>query len=430
MYWMYCFALIGQLTFIVSQTCADDWHQWRGINRDGVWHESGLIETFGTESLQPVWVSPVSAGFSGPTVAQGRVFVMDKLTDPQEMERILCLDEQTGHPLWEFKYPVKYDIDYGYGPRTSVAIMDGKAFSLGAMGYAVCIDIYSGIPLWQRDLKTDFAANIPVWGAASSPLVFDDKVIYQVGGSNGACILALETSSGKEVWRALDEKNAYSSPILIEQGGKPVVVCWTAESFSGINPNDGSVYWSYPFKPKSLVSNIPTPVFDGHHLFFTCFYDGSFLFKINHETMGIELLWERGGRNERNTDALHSTMSTPLIIDDSIYGVDSYGQLRCLEKMTGNRVWEDLTAVNNIRWGTGFMVQNGDRCFLFNDQGELIICRLTPQGYDEISRTALIEPNNPSGFQSSQICWMHPAFANKHIFVRNDKEIRRYSLAQ
>jgi hypothetical protein len=119
-----------------------------------------------------------------------------------------------------------------------------------------------------------------------------------------------------------------------------------------------------------------------------------------------------------------------VIDGDYIYGVDSYGELRCLEKMTGNRVWEDLTATAKTRWGTIFFVKHEDRWFMFNEAGELMIGKLTPEGFNEISRTKLIEPTSGRNFQPGTVCWMHPAYANQHIFIRNDKEIICYSLKQ
>ena len=102
--------------------------------------------------------------------------------------------------------------------------------------------------------------------------------------------------------------------------------------------------------------------------------------------MGVEKIWRRQGRSERNTDALHAMISTPLLEGDYVYGVDSYGELRCLELATGDRVWEDLTAVPKARWSTIHLTVNGSRVFLFNERGELIIARLSPAGYEEISR--------------------------------------------
>ena len=150
--------------------------------------------------------------------------------------------------------------------------------------------------------------------------------------------------------------------------------------------------------------------------------------KLSHDTLDAEDVWRRRGKNERYTDALHSIISTPLFQGDYIYGVDSYGELRCLKKMTGDRVWEDLTAVANTRWGNIHFVKNSDRIWMFNEAGELIISKLSPDGFHEISRAKIIAPttDRPAG----KVSWSHPAYAYKHIFVRNDKELLCVNLAK
>ena len=127
--------------------------------------------------------------------------------------------------------------------------------------------------------------------------------------------------------------------------------------------------------------------------------------------------------DEKHTDGLHSIITTPMLVGDYLYGVDSYGELRCLDAETGERLWENLEATPKARWSTIHMVRNGDRVWMFNERGELIIARLSPQGYQEISRAKLLEPTMDQLRQRGGVVWSHPAYANKHIFARNDKEL-------
>jgi hypothetical protein len=114
-------------------------------------------------------------------------------------------------------------------------------------------------------------------------------------------------------------------------------------------------------------------------------------------------------------------MNTPVIMNDFIYGVDSYGELRCLEFATGDRFWEDLTAVKKDRWANIHFIQHGDRTWMFNEHGELLITELSPEGFKEISRARLIEPTRKQ--LGRGVTWSHPAFANKHVFIRNDERL-------
>jgi outer membrane protein assembly factor BamB len=196
----------------------------------------------------------------------------------------------------------------------------------------------------------------------------------------------------------------------------------------GLDPASGKVYWQHPFKQK-MVINVPTPVIQGDRLFVTAFYDGSLMLKLRQDEPRVEELWRRHGASERHTDALHAMICTPYIDGNYIYGVDSYGELRCLDAANGNRVWEDLTAVPKARWAAIHMVRNQERVWMFNERGELIIATLSPKGFHEISRAKLIEPTTEQLGQRGGVCWSHPAYAYRHVFARNDRELVCASLA-
>ena len=409
------------LAFSFSCANSQDWPDWRGANRDAIWNENEMVEKFNSETIKTKWSVSVGSGYSGPTVSKGKVYVSDLLTDPLQTEGVLCFDEQTGEKIWEFRYDCPYEgVGYPAGPRASVVINDGKAYSLGTMGNLFCLDAKTGNVLWQKDLNKEYEIKMPTWGIAATPLIVDEKIIIHASGSENACVIALNKNTGNEIWRNLDDKAGYSSPILIEKNGKKVVVNWTEHSLSGLNLETGEIYWRFPWKTGSGMS-IATPVLYDDHIFVSAFYSGSLLVKLGDDYTTAEKVWQRSGESERKTDALHCVMNTPVIIDDFIYGVDSYGELRCLEFATGDRIWEDQTAVKRSRWANIHFVQNGDKIWMFNEQGELIISELSQNGFNEISRAKLIEPTkkqHPRG-----VVWTHPTFANKHVFVRNDNKL-------
>lgn len=406
----------------VGQLVADDWPQWRGPNRDGVWHETGVVESFASSQLEPTWSVEIGSGYTGPTVADGRVYVMDRQRTPKQTERVLCFHAATGEPAWTHEYACPYKgVSYEAGPRASVTIDDGRAYSLGTMGHFFALDAATGHVLWQHDLNEEYAIRMPIWGIAASPLIEGDLVIVQIGGEDGACIVAFDKASGEEKWRALDDEASYSAPIIIEQAGERVVACWTGDSVAGLAPASGEIYWRHPFPPKNMVIAITTPVVEDGRLFVSSFYDGSLMLKLAADRLAVEPVWRRMGPDERNTDSLHSIISTPYLEGDYVYGVDSYGELRCLDAETGDRIWEDLTATPKSRWSTIHMVRNGDKMWMFNERGQLLIGRLSPDGFKEISRADLIAPTEDQLRQRGGVCWSHPAFANRHVFARNDR---------
>lgn len=410
--------------FIFTTLLSQEWPDWRGINRDGVWKESGIISNFKSDNIPVKWSVPCGPGYSGPTVAEGKVYLTDRQEKPEESERVLCFNADDGKLIWSHTYACPYgSVSYPNGPRASVVINEGKAYSLGTMGNLFCFDAQTGSIKWQIDLKSKYKIRMPTWGIAATPLIFENKIILHIGGSDGASILALDKNSGKELWRASDDKISYSAPTLIRQAGKPVVVVWTAENLNGLDPVTGKIYWKIPFSVR-MGMGISTPVKYKDYIFVSCFFSGSLLVKLNNETVSAEKVWLRAGESEQKTDALHCVINTPVIKDDFIYGVDSYGEMRCLKLRTGDRVWEDLSAVNKNRWANIHFIEHEKHTWMFNEHGELLITELSPQGLKIISRARLIEPTTGQlNRNGTGVTWTHPAFANRHVFIRNDNSL-------
>ena len=193
---------------------ADDWPQWLGPKRDGVWRETGILDAFPTGGPRFRWRTKIGAGYSGPAVVGDKVFVTDRVlgegsrnpANPFNLsvvggsERVLCLDASTGKILWKHEYPCRYRVSYAAGPRTTPTISDGRVYTLGAMGDLLCLDAESGKVDWSKNLPKEYAAKVPMWGYAAHALVDGDKLICLAGGP-GSIVIALEKSTGKELWR-------------------------------------------------------------------------------------------------------------------------------------------------------------------------------------------------------------------------------------
>jgi outer membrane protein assembly factor BamB len=432
---------------VLAAARADDWPQWLGPKRDGVWRETGILEKFPKDGPKVRWRTPIGIGYAGPAVAGGKVYVTDRVLDGGDSnpdsgftkqkvagkERVLCLEEASGKVLWKHEYDCTYKIAYPGGPRTTPVVHDGKVYTLGSMGDLLCLDAGKGTLLWSKNFMKDYGASAQTWGFSANPMIDGDNLICVVGGE-GSIAVAFHKDTGKEVWKSISGNEAgYAPPIIIDAGGKRQLIIWDPQAVNSLDPETGKVYWSQRFRLRSGLS-IPMPRHDGNLLFVTAFYDGSLMLKLDADKPGASVLWKGKSKSEqpRATDALHSIMVTPFIKDGYIYGVCSYGQLRCLKADTGERIWASGEATGSQerpqdRWNNAFLVAQGDRFFLFNEKGDLIIARLTPKGYEEISRAHILEPTNRMA--GRPVVWSHPAFANRSVYARNDKEIVCISLA-
>ncbi len=425
------------LALLTLPAAAEDWPEWRGRGRLGVWTETGIMESFPEGGLEYTWRVPVRGGYAGPAVADGRIFVTDFQTTEgmKGTERALALDEKTGEILWTREWPADYaglQPRYAIGPRATPTVDGDRLYVLGAKGALLCLDVETGDLRWTKDFERDYGTRVPTWGMNGAPIVEGGLLIALVGGRGEALVVAFDKGTGREVWRALPtgKEPGYAQPVIFHVGGTRQLILWHPRGVASLDPRTGRRHWEVPFD-VDMGMTVATPVLAEHRLLVSCFFNGSLLLELEKDAPGARALWQVSGQSEIDSDGLHALISTPVIDGDTIYGVGSYGQLRGLDVKTGERLWESLEVVGEkARWAAAFIVRHGERYVINNDRGELILARLAPEGYEEIDRTLLIEPTSPaSGRELGVVHWSHPAYANRHVVVRNDREIVRANLS-
>jgi outer membrane protein assembly factor BamB len=415
--------------FSAAGAQAADWPEWRGAGRIGVWNETGLLDRFPATGLRFLWRTPIRAGYSGPAVADGRVFVTDfkASTGLEGTERALALNAGSGQVLWTRRWQADYaGIDYASGPRAAPTVDQDRVYVLGAAGRLACLSVENGEFLWQTSFQQDFQTEAPPWGMACAPIVVGDLLIAVAAGRPDSKVVAFDKRNGAIVWRALSSEDSgpgYSQPLLIEVEGRPRLIVWHAGAVTALDPQTGEILWNDPF-PIRMETPIATPVWAPPHLLVSAFFNGARLYRLGESS--AKVVWTSDTDNAVQNDGLHALMASPILDGEHIYGVSSYGQLRCLSLGTGELLWEtQAVTVEKARNASAFLVRNRERYWINNDRGELILARLSPEGYEEIGRTKLIEPTSQPGARRElgAVHWSHPAYAGRCIFARNDREI-------
>jgi outer membrane protein assembly factor BamB len=381
-----------------------------------------MPETWPEGGPKRLWKQPIGGGYAGVSVVGNRVVTMDRQKAPAEVERIVCLDAGTGRELWAHEYPVEYGkLDYGNGPRAAPTIVDGRVYTLGALGHVCCVELATGRPVWSVDTVKEHKATIPEWGLAASPVVDGENVIVHVGAKPGGCLLALDRGDGRVVWRSLDDPAGYCTPILIRHAGRRQLIAWTPEHIVSHNPEDGAVLWKVPYKVTYGVS-IATPIFEEGLVFVAGYWEGSKAIRLGEGPRDAELAWE----DSRN---LRGLMSQPLYDRGKVFLLDKGNGLTCFELATGKKLWDDGHRMTprgrnpqaSLVWldaGERPADERGRRAIVLNSEGELILARLSASGYEESSRAKIIGPT-----------WAHPAYAGKRCFARNDTQIVAVEIA-
>ena len=344
-----------------------------------------------------------------------------RLAQPRAWERIQCFKESNGKRLWsresELVYPEWAFIpEHGGGPASTPIVEDGKLYSLGRNGQVDCLDARNRQVIWEIQLGRKY--EILELSCRGSPLMEGNLLILFTGARPGACVIALDKRTGKEVWKALDETVSNSSPLIIVAGGKRPLIVWTDNAVTSLNPATGETYWREAMVTSSNDS-IPAPVVQRNRLLIS-----GLMFELDAHRPAARVLWPDTMAASKR---ILSNTSTPMLRGDYVYSAKSSGELVCLEAGTGKQVW-GTTNVTGLKFGASIhLTPNGDVTFLFTDEGNLILARLSPGGFREISRVHLLEPTSILG--ARKFAWIPPVYANRCIFARNDAELLCASLA-
>jgi outer membrane protein assembly factor BamB len=436
------FAMASVLFTDVGNLAAEDWAGWMGSSRDGVYREGGIVDKIPEGGLPIKWRMPVAAGYAGPAVADGVVFVFDYLVrsgkvinDPGQRpelsgkERLQAFSAETGEKIWEYAYDRPYKISYPAGPRATPTVDGGYVYLLGAEGDLTCLSASDGGLAWHRHLPSDFGAEVPIWGFAAHPLI-DGDLLYTMVGGIGQGVVAFEKSTGKVRWKSLDVNAGYCAPRMIRAGGTRQLIVFHPEGVESLDPGNGKSHWRIPLKPSYEMS-IAQPMIVGDRMYVSAIHTEAVMIRLGQETPTAEEIWRGEAKN-----AVHCSNAPPAFVDGVVYGTDCLqGSLIAVDAENGNRLWETFAATKPdekrfIKHGTAFITPLGEsgRYLLMSENGDLILAQMDAKGFDERGRMRVVEPTNESF--GRPVVWSHPAYSRQTAFVRNDQEIVAVDLSR
>ena len=254
------FLIIGLLLYGgVSVADASDWPQWRGPNRDGISRQTGLLKEWPDGGPQVLWRVPLGEGFSGISVARGRVYTMFSAGND---EFVICLDASNGEEIWRFRSDsTYYEYEGGNGPRATPTIDGEFLFTVSAQGKFYALSSVNGEKVWSYDLIKDFRSYMPRWGFSSAPLVEGNLLLVEVGGNNGKFIVAFDKTNGDVLWSSHTDKLGYASPIGVTIGGVRQLIVFAGLRLLSVSIDNGEVLWSYPWRTGRFDVHAATPIF-------------------------------------------------------------------------------------------------------------------------------------------------------------------------
>ncbi len=383
-----------------------EWPQFLGPTRNGLSAETGLLDRWPTDGPKEIWRVPGGVGMSGLAISRGRVLT---LVQREGKQWLVALEAKTGESVWETPLAPEYRNPMGNGPRGTPAIAGELVFVFTGEGILSAHAFADGKQLWSHNVVKELSGKEAEYGMACSPLVVGEQVIVTAGASKGT-LVAFDTKSGKQLWTAGSDPAGYSSPALLNVGGRSQIVAFTGSSALGVDPAKGSVLWRYPFK-TNYECNIATPLEIKGQVFLSAGENhGSVLLalKPQDEKFTLSEVWDSFGPKS----VLRNEWQTSMLLDGHLYGMDNVGgagpvtHLTCIDAVTGERKWQEA------RFGKGNLIAADGKLFITTMKGELVLARATPDRYNELGRATVLESTRQA-----------PALSNGRLFLRDDKEI-------
>jgi outer membrane protein assembly factor BamB len=388
----------------VGRGSRDRWTDFRGPRRDGRY--DGLIRTdWPAGGLPLLWKQPIGLGYASFAVADGRAFTIEQRRS-QEVVAAYAVD--SGRELWTHGWDGEFtEAMGGDGPRATPTYHDGRVYALGALGELRALDARTGRLVWRRNILDDAGADNLSWGMSGAPLVVGNTLVVLPGGKEGRSVAAYALDTGAPAWTALDDQQAYVSPVLATLAGVPQIVLVTATRVVGITTDAGRLLWSYPWETDMGINAAQPLLLGGDRVFISSGYgQGAAVFEVTRAGDRFETreIW----KNIR----MKNKFASSVLHDGYVYGLDE-AILACIDPATGELKWK------GGRYGYGQLLLAGDHLVVLTEDGRVALVRATPEGHQEIAQFDAIDGKT----------WNHPVIADGRLLVRNLREMAAFNIA-
>jgi outer membrane protein assembly factor BamB len=407
---------------------AREWPGFLGPHRNGKSDEHGLPGTWPAGGPPVVWQQVIGTGYAAPAIADGRLFHFARFGNA---DRLTCMNALTGEELWQCEHPSEYEDMLGYnnGPRATPVVDGNLVYTYSAEGLLQCVRVADGEPVWRIDTMRDFHVVKNFFGVGSTPLVWGDLLMVNVGGSPqgsppdvysasgnvrpaGSAVVAFEKHTGKVRWQTGEDLASYASPVMARIGGRDIVFMFARSGLMAIDPVKGQTITTFPWRARILESvNASTPVVTGDEVFISETYQpGSAL--VRFTGTALEEVWSDRSRRRDRAMALH--WNTPIEHGGYLYGSSGYhspeAELRCIEWKSGKVMWSEPGM------GRSSLLLIEDTLVCLSEDGTLRMIRATPERYTELAEWALVAQDGAPLL--SYPAWAAPALARGLLYVQ------------
>jgi outer membrane protein assembly factor BamB len=391
-----------------ATTATPDWSDFRGPARDGHYTARPILTSWPNGTLSPVWKQPVGGGYASFVTAKvNNLDLAFTIEQRGSQEVVAAYNVATGREQWTSKWSAEFkEFMGGDGPRATPTYFDGLVYAQGAEGELRALDAVTGRTIWRTNMLTDAGATNVQWGMSASPLIVDNTVVVLPGGSRNHSVAAYDRRTGTPAWFTLNDRQAYSSPMLVTIDGVRQILVLSASRLMGLAPGDGTLLWEFPWVTMYDVNAGQPIVIGRNRVFLSSGYDKG------AAVIEVTMAGERGAVREIwKNNRMKNQFSSSVLFEGYIYGLDE-SILACLDAQTGDVKWK------GGRYGYGQIALASEHIIVLTEDGDMALVRATPEKHVELARFPVLDGKT----------WNHPAFSDGRLLVRNLKEMAMFDL--
>jgi outer membrane protein assembly factor BamB len=387
---------------------ADDWPGFRGSSRDGVVHGTKIATDWKANPPKQLWRQRVGPGWSSFAVVGERLFTQEQ-RGPNEV--VVCLEAATGREVWVHEDAARFsDEQAGPGPRATPTWADGRLYTLGATGILNCLDAVTGQRQWSHNIAAEAGVKppLPIWGFASSPLVWKGLVVVFAGGEGDKGLLAYRADSGELAWTAAAGNHSYSSPQPATLCDEEQILFVGDRGLTAFDPVSGKILWEDAFSTKAdMPRSLQPHTVGSSQVLIAAQAEGTMLLDLKRDgdTWTVSRNW--------TAKSLKPSFNDFVVHGDAIYGFDG-NMFACVDARTGERRWKD----GRYEHGQVLLLADQSLLVVSAENGQVILLAANPEEHQELGRFRAIEGKT----------WNHPVIAQGRLFVRNGEQIACYQL--
>jgi outer membrane protein assembly factor BamB len=399
-------ALLFFAAIIVSDATSQIASQWRGVNRDGIYNEQNLLESWPPEGPKLLFtIQELGIGHSSPAVTSDRIY----LTGLIAKTGYLFSYDLKGTLVWKVSYGPDYNSQYP-GVRSTPTVDGNRIYLESGLGKVLCFDAKNGKIIWSVDMVKVFEAELPGWGHNESILIQGDMLICTPGGKK-ASVAALNKTNGKTLWKTMvdGDISGYCSPVMFKHNNRDLLVTMLSKSIIGINPADGKLLWRQEHKTDYGI-NPNTPIYHkGNVVYFSGYAQGSAMLKLSDDAASVTKVWE----NKK----FDIQIGGAVLLGENLYGSGhEYKGWRCVNVNTG----EIKYSLDDFKQGA--IISDGKLLYCYSENGRVYLVKPEADKFVVMGTVQIKEGNGPD--------WAHPVIAAGKMYVRHGNVLQVYAIAQ